>query len=170
MDPIHDFAKWVERNRWLAMGILLAVIFAGGIVGCQMKTDSILVKGERVNATQLEREVIQGSAGLQQRRTELEAQIAKLNSDIEAFNSTAEAAYGDLEHKQELYAQAIGILGGGIKAVVNLAAGQPVDAVEQGGAAVTGGMALLLGMGYMNSKRKDTVIANLKSSSTSTAA
>lgn len=84
MDTLHRLLKWVDHNRGLAFGIALAALVSFWLIGCTPKTASILVPDKEVTATELERE------------------IAQVESDFAAKTKAAELARGDIQRQYEL--------------------------------------------------------------------
>jgi len=132
-DGLHSTLTFVDHNRYVVIGILLAMLLAAAVPGCQVTTASTLLAGEKVTGDELAREVAVAESDFAKRRAGLDAEATALNADIEAHNTTVEAAEADLQRKAEFRASIIETVGSlGVAAAegtVNPAAG--VGAIVQ---------------------------------------
>jgi hypothetical protein len=148
MDWWHRVTQWLDYNRGLFIGLLVAGIAAAGLLGCQVRTDSISRPGERVTAGQLDAEITMGNAELAKRQAALEA-------DAASFATRAEAAKADIERQAQLRATVIQTVAG---------LGQAAAEGSISPASAIGGLAQLLLLGAagglaFDNRRKDRVLA-----------
>ncbi len=140
MDGLHSLLKGVDHNRWLIVGLIVAVALSSLLIGCVPKTASILYPDRLVTAAELEREAVQ------------------IQGDAEAQLAQLELARADLQRQAELRAKVIEIAGG---LGTSLAAGQITPAA--GIAAVIQLLALAAAGGAIaDNRRKDKKITELK--------
>jgi len=104
MDALHAVLNWLDHNRYLAIGLLVAVLLSAGIVGCQPTTASLTTPGEKVTATELEREAVTVGADLAKRGASLEA-------DVAAYNAALAAAAADIERQYAIRAAIVETVG-----------------------------------------------------------
>ena len=112
MDILHNVLKWLDYNRGLAVALVLGVIAASWLVGCDVKTSSIIDPARQVTATQLDREITTLQGNLDKRSAAIKAQEAEYNSDVAAANTNIEAANADLEAQVQLRLKLIEMAGG----------------------------------------------------------
>jgi len=120
-DLWHKFLKVLDYNRGIVAGLLLAVLVGGWLVGCEVKTTSLLEPQRKVTATQLEREIIAAQGTFDKRAAAIEQMTSEYNADVGAFNLAAGAAGADLQRQYE-WRKAIIEAAGGIG--TSLAMGQ----------------------------------------------
>lgn len=109
---MHTILKTIDYERGKIFGVLLGLVVALWVIGCQSTTPSIAGSGVQVTRTQLEQEATQKSADLLARRSLIESQARTLNSDIEAFNQAIETATQDLDRQDQFKVRIIETIGG----------------------------------------------------------
>ena len=105
MDIVHKLLKLIDHNRYAVMGLFLAAILSIGIVGCQVRTASLIDPARKVNAAELDREIIAAKASLT-------ARSDALNTEVAALAEASEAAKDDLAAQQERLAFVIESIAG----------------------------------------------------------
>ena len=159
MDLVNRVSEWAEHNRFLVLGVILAVIFAIGIVGCQPKTESLVYPGQKVTPAQLDRETILIQQGIDDQAAAIRALESRYNADVASKQLQLKAAQDDLVLQQQKRAELIQYVAGIGTAVAQggLTAPAAIGSIAQ--------IALLLFAGGMtaDSIRKSKVIGTLKS-------
>lgn len=139
-DKAHGFFKWLDYNRFLVAGALLAILLAVLLASCTPKTTSLLNPPAQVTDAQLQSELV------------------TIQTDYDAMIQKAEIAKADLEQQYATRAKIVEIVGG----VVNLAASGGLNPAT-GAAAGLQLLTLLGGIGLLlDNRRKDSVIAQAK--------
>lgn len=118
-DLWHSITTFVDYNRFVVLGLLVAVLAAGAFLGCQPRTDSLIVPGTRITATQLDQEVAAINQTLQTKAAKIEADQSALAAEETAIQAKVNAAGEDLAQQVEIR-----------KAVVNTLATVAVDAAN----------------------------------------
>ena len=143
----HSITKWMDYNRNLLAGLVLAIVMAAVLIGCSITTDSVVTPGETVTAPQLQAEISLTAAEFSKRE-------AALSADVAAFNARAEIAKEDLIQKAERRVEIINMIAG-FGTMVATGGVTPSAAI---GAAV---QLALLGAGtgvVLDNRRKDAII------------
>lgn len=154
-DLLHAALKWMDYNRYVVIGILLAMLLVGGLIGCQPQTASLVAPGEKVTAIELQREVITIEAEFAKQRAGIEATTAALNADIEAYNANAAAAGADLQRQVDRNMMIIETAGS-----LGVAVAEGSFSPATGVAALIQAITLLGGAcAVLDNRRKDKVIA-----------
>ncbi len=112
MDVFNKALKFVDHQRGLCVGLLLTVIVAVGLFGCDPKTASIFDPVRLVTASQLQREVAKAQAGFDKKAALIAQLAAELDADVESTNAEVEAAVADLERKAAHRKKIIETIGG----------------------------------------------------------
>ena len=143
----HSITKWMDYNRNLLAGLVLAIVMAAVMLGCSITTDSLVTPGTTVTSTQLQVEISATAAEFVKREAALEA-------DMEVFNYRAEIAKEDIVQKTARREKLINMIAG-FGAMVAEGGINPAAAI---GAATQ--LALLLaGTGaVLDNRRKDAII------------
>ena len=153
-DGLHSTLKIIDHNRYAVIGILLAVMVAATLTGCQVTTASTLTPGEHVTADELSREVAVAEAGFAKRHADLEAGAGALNADIDAHNATVETARSELQRKAEFRAAIVETVGS-----LGLAAAEGTVSPAAGVGAIVQLLTLGAAGGLLaDNRRKDRVI------------
>ncbi len=153
-DYLHSILTWVDHNRWLFVGLLLAVVSSVWLMGCEVKTLSLIRPGEKVTAAAFETEAIDGSAELEYASEDLEANIKKHNRKVATFNAKIERGRADIQHqievREEISSTISGLVGSAVQGKID-----PLQAV-----ASIGTLAALLGLGgaWRDNRRKDKLL------------
>ena len=160
MDILDKVVKFVSHNRYVVGGVLIGGL-ALGWMGCQSRTAGI-IEGDLVTRTQLQVQAITVGRDFTAREAMIQAQVAALNADIAASNERLTLAKAELDRKDAAKAQVVQYIGGALTAA---ATGQlNLPELLTSGIVLLGGLA---GAGSMvDARRKDKVIAELKSSPT----
>jgi len=147
-DLWHKLMQWVDYNRGLVVGLVLALALSAWIAGCQPKAPSVLKPGESVTATELSAEIAEVQA---QVATETSALAAK----AEALNTKIDISVEEIARQQEQRRQLLEIGGGAAQLI---ASGQATPASIIG--SIIQAIALLgFGGAVYDNRRKDRVIA-----------
>lgn len=112
MDILHSVLKWVDYNRGLVISLVLGLIAATWMVGCDVKTGSLLDPARQVTGAQLDREITTLQEQLDKRSAAIKAQEAEYNADVIAANANITAANADLEAQAQLRLKLIEMAGG----------------------------------------------------------
>ena len=112
MDLLHKVLKFVDYHRGVAVGVLLAIIAAAWLVGCQPKTTSLLYPDKVVTAKELGREVVLVQRHLDTEGVYLGAKIDEHNVKIESANAAIELAETDIAEQIEMRKAIIEVVGG----------------------------------------------------------
>jgi len=145
MDWFHSMAKFLDYNRGIVFGLLIAAALAAGIIGCQPKTQSLLTPPDRVTATQLEREIVIVQADIKKREAKIVSDSSELEADIAAVNEQVDAAVADIERQVELrktIITAVGAIGADVAAGTITPAGAVNAVISLLLIGSTGGLAL----------------------------
>jgi len=94
VDILHKLLKMIDHNRYAVMGLLLAAVLSIGIVGCQVRTASLIDPTRKVDAAELNREIITVKASLA-------ARSGALNTEVTALAEASQVAKDDLAAQQE---------------------------------------------------------------------
>jgi len=146
--------SWIEKNRGIAVAMVLCVCLTVWVVGCAPSIQSPF-SGQPVTRSELDNEIISVQSEFQKRSDALAADIAAANSKIES-------AYAEMERVEAVRAALITM---GTQTLQAVEAGTlPTNAA--GAAGYMLGMLGLLGIGAgVDNVRKRTVISVLKSKS-----
>ena len=156
-DMIDKIVKWFTHNRWIVAGLILSVACALWVYGCQITTTSPFT-GDSVTVEQLDMAVLTEEELLRARGIEIDAIVAKYNSEVEVFAAKVDQSYADLERKYETRKKIIDIIG---ELSIGLIAGEATPANVAGSLLLVS--SLVMGGGfYMNGRRKDKVIEQQK--------
>lgn len=166
-DLFHRVCNWVSYNRYLAIGLVVGCIAAYGLVGCQMKTQSLKEPTKQVTATELKAEVAdknleleKAAADLNVEKAKVQAEIEKYNANVTALNKQVQARQEDLAKKEQIRAEVLQAAGGLITTAVTGGTVTPGAAVgtvlQMLSLAVAGGAVL-------DNRRKDKKIAEQRS-------
>ena len=138
MDFLNKLLKVADHDRWKVIGLLLGILAAVAIVGCQPTTGSVLNPGEKVA------------------RAELASEAATLKAQAEANVAKIEAGFADLDKQAEFRADVINTLGG-----LATAAAEGTISPTAGIASIVN-LALLglAGGGIIDGRRKDKLISS----------
>ena len=157
-DLLHGLLKWVDHNRYLVAGVVLFALFAGWLVGCDVKTQSLLSEDQKVTLRELEREVIVVQQTLDDEASTLREREALYNAKVESMNNAIAIAEADIAEKQEVRLKLIEIAG-----AVGTAAAAGTLSPAAGIAAAIQALTLFVGGGaIIDNRRKNRVIARLK--------
>jgi hypothetical protein len=159
MDALHAILKWIDHNRYVVVGVLVALALSAWTIGCDLKTVSLINPEVRATAAQLEREISTIQRTLDGRAALIRQQAAALEADAQATNRDIAAAAADLQRQLDQR-----------KAIIDAVAGIGT-AVATGGftaPAAIGAVAQLLLAGLatgaaIDSVRKSRVINKLNS-------
>lgn len=161
MDPIHIAAKWLDHNRYVALGVGIAagcMVYLGACASTVKTPD-----GSVVDRAGLGRWAIDSEATFAKRKASLDAEIAAYNADIEGYNQTVASLQLELDEKDAIRESLVNVAGG---IVTSIASGGGVNPI---GLATTGVTLLgLLGGGgaLLDNRRKDKVLKTVKTSNT----
>lgn len=163
MDPWNSILRWLDHNRYLAIGGVLFVVTMGWLGGCKSLTASLLNPGEKVDRAAFSAEAVKAQTNLNAKHSEIQKAIADYNSDVESMNALIEAGTEDLDAQDAQKAAVIEAIGG---TVLNLVSGGPVNV----GALATTGITLLTGLlgggALVDNRRKDKVIRKIQNKNT----
>jgi len=112
MDMLHNILKWVDYNRWLIIGLILAVALSVWTVGCQPTTPSLNDPNVKVTVVALEREIVSAQAVLDKQAGMILGLESAYNSDVTAKNAAIELAQADIKRQEELRLKLIELAGG----------------------------------------------------------
>ena len=135
VDTVHETGKWIDHNRGLVAGLLVALLIAVPMVGCQLRTVGLL--GEKVTGPQLQAQVT--------------ARLAELDAEVAAVIATGEAGAADLERQQTIRDAVINWGAGAIPALA--AGGLPALTSLLPTLLLIGAGSATAGMGYDNRKK-----------------
>ena len=151
MDYFHKMTKVFDYERGKVIGILLGALCACLFVGCAPIITSDIT-GKKVNDQQLQKEIMIGRSGLEQRQT-------ALNREIEIFNVNVESSVERMEKAKEFRVELVNTVAG---IAVASATGDPITASQ-----VIASILMLVGLGgtvggLYDSGRKNKKIIELK--------
>ncbi len=112
MDVLHNSLKWIDYNRGLAVGAILAVCLSGAMISCQPKTAGLIDPARKVTAAELSGEIAIIQRQLAADAADLTAGTERYNAEVEVLNAQIDAAADDLESQMELRRQIIEQTGG----------------------------------------------------------
>ncbi len=112
MDILHSMLKWLDYNRGLVAALVLGVIASAWLVGCDVKTGSILDPTRQVTPSQLDREITTLQGQMDKRASAIKTMEAEYNADVTAANQNIVAANADLDAQEALRLKLIEIAGG----------------------------------------------------------
>jgi len=158
MDILHKVLKWADHNRYVCLGILLAVVASVWLFGCQITTPSLTDPAEKVTAQQFEVQVVTEQAALEFKAEDLKNDLEKHNKAVLAFNQRVELGRADIEAQIELRENIVSIIGGLATSAAEgtLTPGAAINSI------ITLGMLLAGGGAILDNRRKNKVIAELK--------
>ena len=158
MDFLHRILNWIDHNRGVVTGLVLAGLLSVGFVGCTPRTDSVLVPGTKVTAAELDREVVVLDSQFSRRQAMLDNEAKLLMTDMVSSQAALTAAEDDLSAQYELRQNIMDLAGGLVTAGIEGTL-SPATAIPTVIQLITllGG----LGLGYDNF-RKGRVITELK--------
>ena len=143
-DLWHSLIKITDHDRHKMFGIVLALLIAGWVAGCNAKTLSVTGSGEQVTQTQFTREVA--------------AAEANLTAQAETLAANAQEGQADLDRQNALRAKIINTVG----AVATAATTGTLNPAAGVGSLVAVLLAGVAGGSVMDSRRKDKLINDLK--------
>ncbi|MCP4566787.1 MAG: hypothetical protein GY841_04305 [FCB group bacterium] len=153
-DWIDKTAAWLTYNRYKVLAIVMVLTAVIWFTGCPAKTISP-ISGEQVDWQRLELEVIAEKSSLEAAALQLDAEAAKFQAKLMAFEEATEQARVDLERQYEFREQVINVLGefalGAFSGDIN-----PVNTV---GAISLLALGAFGGGTFLDNRRKDKVIA-----------
>ena len=163
-DLWHNLTSFLDHYRSFILSLFFTCILAGYLLGCEVKTQSLIDPSRTVTASQLQTEVSQLESQYTQREKELQIELQALTAKQQDFNIQLATAVEDLETKAKQRQQIVDTLGG---LAVQAAAGEanPVSALTTLIGLISAGSAVGLGL---DSLRKDRVIQTLKTKNDST--
>ncbi len=156
-DVLHGALKWIDYNRYLAIGLVLALAATAWLVGCQARTTGLIAQ-EAVTRPAFERQVISVEQSFAARNVALQAQIDTLNTEIAAANADIEAGRSHLDRQDEFRGSIVKFVGG---ALADAAAGT----IDPGGLVTSALLLLSAGAGlgtFTDNIRKNGKIKELK--------
>lgn len=169
MDVLHKALKWVDYNRYKALGIVLAIVLVF-YAGCAVKTASLKDPTVKVTAPVYAQEASELRAQLEGESLALQAHVEAHNKVVDAFNEREEIGYEDLKAKQAKKEATINIISTAAISSVK-AAGVPITESASnwllGFVSVVGTGGTVLG--YLDGRRKDKKIAADKAKAPTTA-
>ena len=125
-DWINKSFKWLDHNRYTAIGLGITVACGVYLAGCQSSTGSIEKPGTKVTRAELESEATRSEGAFSIRRAELEQKIKTLNMDIETYNAMLESAHADLDRQDAFRAQVFTAMSGAVKTALTGGGFDPV--------------------------------------------
>lgn len=78
MDLSHAVIKWLDHNKVAVVGVVASLLLSVSLVGCPITTGSILHRGEKVTAAELELEIADLDQMAATEKAALEAKFAAL--------------------------------------------------------------------------------------------
>ena len=102
MDILHSMLKWLDYNRGLVAALVLGVIASAWLVGCDVKTGSILDPTRQVTPSQLDREITTLQGQMDKRASAIKTMEAEYNADVTAANQNIVAANADLDAQEAI--------------------------------------------------------------------
>jgi hypothetical protein len=157
-DLWHSFTSFLDHYRNWILCLVFAAMLGGYLVGCDVKTNSLIDPTRSVTAQQLQAEAHQLESQYSQREKQLQLELEELTLKQNDFNSQLAIAVEDLETKSTQRQQIIDTLGGlAVQAVQGNA--NPISALTTIIGLISAGSAVGLGLDAL---RKDRVIQNLK--------
>lgn len=148
---------WLDYNRFLALGVVLAVLTSAWVVGCEPRTRG-LTSEQRVTLLELEREVVSLQEHLDKRAAEIRQSEVAYNAEVQGVNRAIELAEADLRQQVELRLKLIEVAGGLGTAIATGGVTAPTAI-----ATVTQLLTLLAAGGLaLDNRRKNAVINRLK--------
>lgn len=156
MDILHSILKWMDYNRGLLISLAIGLSASAWLVGCDVKTASIIDPTRDVTAAQLDREITTLQGQLDKRAAAIVAMEADYNSDVTAANANIAAANADIEAQIQLRLKLIEMAGGIGSAVASGGFTAPAaigSVVQLMTLLATGGLVL-------DNRRKDRVITS----------
>lgn len=161
-DLWHNFTSFLDHYRNFILCLVFTGLLAGYLLGCDVKTQSLIDPTRNVNAAQLKVEAHQLEALYAQREKELQLELESLALKQQDFNTDLAIAVENLETQTTHRQQIIDTLGG---LAVQAAQGNanPISALTTLISLISAGSAVGLGL---DSLRKDRVIKNLKTTDT----
>jgi len=160
-DLVHIALKWMDHNRYLASGVVLAGVTLAGLAGCEPRAVSPF-DGQPATQAQLhaQAQAYQAQLETQLRSAELTYQqtLAQLEADAAAHQAHAQAALEDIQRRKQALMHVVESL-----AQITSAATGPSYASMIGSAVGIAGV--LLGAGAAaDSRRKDQIILSIQKS------
>ncbi|MBL4700317.1 hypothetical protein JYU15_01420 [bacterium AH-315-I18] len=160
-DLWHKSTSFLDHYRSFILSLIFTGLLAGYLLGCEVKTPSLIDPAQLVSAAQLQSEAHKLQAQYTQREKQLQLQLETLTLEQQDFNTGLITAVNDLETKTQQRQQIIDTLGGlAVQAAQGTA--NPISALTALIGLVSAGSAVGLGL---DSLRKDRVIKNLKKKS-----
>lgn len=157
-DFFNRSLKFIDHHRGMIVAMVLAVICAAWMIGCEATTGSLIDDTRQVTAPQIEREVIVLQGDIDRRAAAIEQMIAGYNADVEQLNAQIEAASSDIQDQLERRKQIIETLGA---LGASIAQGTVNPAAAISGVITLSSLFGVAGVGYDN-WRKNKVINKLK--------
>jgi len=160
MDVLHKALKWVDHNRFKALGIVLALVLVC-YAGCAVKTASLKDPTVKVTAPVYAQEAAELRAQLEAEGLALQAQVDAHNKKTEAFNAREEIGYEDLKAKQAKKEAMVAMVS---TAVIETAQTAGVPIPESASKLILGIVSAVGAggtvLGFLDGRRKDRVIRN----------
>lgn len=156
MDIFHKITKWLDHNRYVAMGALMVALVCLVSFGCESTTRwQVNSETREVTRPELEQQLTAAA-------TDLDQQQAALIAKRDALIASGEIALADLDHKDERKAAALTAIGN----IVQSAATGGFDPVSAGLGLFTLATTFIGGGALMDNRRKNSVIDKMKAERT----
>ncbi|MAX26864.1 MAG: hypothetical protein CMJ19_20415 [Phycisphaeraceae bacterium] len=157
-DLWHNVTCFLDHYRNWILCLIFALMLGGYLVGCEVKTNSLIDPTRTVSSRQLQNEANKIESEYRQREKQLQIELEELTLKQQDFNAQLTIAVEDLETQTKQRQQIIDTLGG---LAVQAAQGNanPISALTTIISLISAGSAVGLGL---DSLRKDRVISKLK--------
>lgn len=108
----HVILKRLDHSRGTVLGLTIASVLCGTLIGCEITTGSLISPGLRVSTQQLQDEIRALERELSNRRAELLNQIDHFNAQVQSFEETVKDRSDDITQQQQLREQIVAQVGG----------------------------------------------------------
>jgi len=112
MDILHTLLKFADHHRYTLIALAICIGLSGWLVGCQVKTQSVVDPAATVTPTQLAREVVFMQGQFDKQAASIEGATATYNAEVDTFNALITEAEADLTMKIERRRKIVEVLGG----------------------------------------------------------
>lgn len=111
-DSWHALLKSADYHRGVLAAAMIVTALASYLVGCEVKTSSLISPGDRITPQQLVAEGQLIESNLAKRRNNLVREVSDFNEDVVRFNEATDAAVSELKRQHELRQQITQTIGG----------------------------------------------------------
>ncbi|MFG0247641.1 MAG: hypothetical protein ACF8OB_02050 [Phycisphaeraceae bacterium JB051] len=157
-DLWHNATLFLDHYRNWIFCLGFALLLGGYLVGCEVKTSSLIDPSRTVSSRQLQTEANNIESQYRQREKLLQLELEELTIKQQDFNAQLALAVEDLQTKTQQHQQIIDTLGG-LAAQAAQGNANPISALTTIISLISAGSAVGLGL---DSLRKDRVISQLK--------